>query len=179
MNLKEQFQIKTVPAFQAADGQKFHDLSEAQGYTRKQMLAAAHGAACKVDPKFARLDRDLFIDICLHSGKLIGSIMAEPLEPMVNEAIQAERMRNTHVATIRDEPEFAAILREGNTFQTDRGNTLRVEPASRRVAMPQAMAAPYAEAATGLKQAMSNVDKDLSREEAEGLDREIIAAMAQ
>lgn len=152
MTLKEQFQIKTVPAYESADGKKFHDLGEAQSHTREQMLQAAVRAAIKDRAEFSRLDNRLLVDFLLLAGKSVGAIMAEPLMPIVMNPVPP-----------REEPEFAAILRKNDTFQTDRGNTLRVEPA-----MPKA---------TGLREAMRNVDQDLSNEALDDLDRQITAAM--
>lgn len=81
--LKEQFQIKTIAAFQAADGTKFHDLAEAQSFTRNKMIESAIDLAIKQNAQFSRLDRKLLIDFLLLSGEVVGKIMAEPLAPTV------------------------------------------------------------------------------------------------
>jgi len=83
LTLKDQFQIKTVPAYQAADGKRFHDLTEARVHTRDKMLESMIATAIKDHPEFARLDKPLLKEFLLKTGTVAGKIMAEPLEPSV------------------------------------------------------------------------------------------------
>jgi len=180
LTLKEQFQIKTVSAYEAADGVKFHDLVDAQGYTRRQMLTAVLQRATKENPQFARLDVELMIALCLHSGQLIGAVMSEPLSPTGAPTAEPPRPEPEFAGTFRERPtKTMSELTAAQRAEPEFARRLREDANDRKVGMPRVMAAPYGEEATGLRQAMSNVDKDLSSEEAEGLDREIIAAMAQ
>lgn len=86
LTLKDQFQIKAVPAFQAADGTRFHDLPEAQDFTRRKMVEAAIDFAVKGNAQFARLEKSILMEFCLASGRHLGAIMAETLEPVDPEA---------------------------------------------------------------------------------------------
>lgn len=81
LTLKEAFQIKTVAAFEAADGTKFHSLGEAQDFTRRKMVEAGIETAIKANPQFARLDKPLLVDFLLMTGRHMGAVMAEPLAP--------------------------------------------------------------------------------------------------
>jgi hypothetical protein len=100
MQLKEQFQIKTVPAFQTADGTRFHDIKEAQGHTREQMLQATVRAAIKDRAEFSKLDNRLLVDFLLLTGKHVGAVMAEPLEALLDQEIENRKMMATHVVNV-------------------------------------------------------------------------------
>jgi len=105
LSLKDQFQIKTIPAYAAADGAKFHDLAEAQAHTRKQMIAATIRAACKDNSEFARLDKDLLTDFLLLTGRHVGAVMAEPLaaQPDIYAAAAQDALRNVTSVTVTGE----------------------------------------------------------------------------
>lgn len=79
--LKQNYQIQTIPAYKAADGREFLDLDAAQAYTREKMLTATINAAIKDRPDYARLDTGLLLDFLLLTGKHVGLVMAEPLQP--------------------------------------------------------------------------------------------------
>lgn len=101
LTLKEQFQIKTVAAFEAADGTKFHMLTEAQGYTRSKMLSAIYKASCKAIPEVIKIDEKLFIDLCLNAGRQIGAVMAEPLDADSYDKEIAEQYRAMTTAEVK------------------------------------------------------------------------------
>lgn len=78
--LAEAYQIKLVPAYEAADGTRFHDVTEARDFTRKNMLDFTIRSAVKQNPEFARLDATLLREFLLLTGVHVGNIMNEPLE---------------------------------------------------------------------------------------------------
>lgn len=81
MNIPSPFQIKTVAAYQTGDGEKFHHLEEARTHTRRHLLGMIFDAQKKERPDYARLDRELFIDLCMTVGPKIGATMNDALEP--------------------------------------------------------------------------------------------------
>lgn len=93
--LKDAYQIKVVPAFQAADGTRFHDVEEAQKFTRDNMLKATISAAVKQNPQFAKLDAELLREFLLMTGKHVGAVMAEPLTPVSTTPAPAVTVTNT------------------------------------------------------------------------------------
>ena len=78
----KKFVIATVPAYQTVDGQRFHDLGEAQTHTRRELFAAIRARACRGNPEFARLDKDLLIDFLMENGSMIGGASREPFNPI-------------------------------------------------------------------------------------------------
>ena len=106
-SLKEQFQIKTVAAFQAADGTRFHDLPAAQAFTRNKMLESAIDLAVKQNAQFTRLDRKLLLEFLLLSGEVVGKIMAEPLAPTE----PARPVTVTNTVSTGEDPAVLARLR--------------------------------------------------------------------
>lgn len=81
MPISDSHQIQTVFAYKTGDGQKFHDLAEAQIHTRKSLLGMQYDKLCKEDPNFAKMDRGLFVEATFKAGTLIGEIMRDTLSP--------------------------------------------------------------------------------------------------
>lgn len=183
LTLKEQFQIKTVAAFEAADGTKFHMLTEAQSYTRNKMLSAIYKASCKANPEVVKIDEKLFIDLCLVVGRQIGAVMAEPLAADSYDKEIAEKLRNTtsiNVTGTMTKEMAEAIAREQRAAETrpfvvapmPRAVNPDVFSNERRPASSPLFAAPYGEdpeaaldrlidgqdAPGGLRAAMQRVD---------------------
>jgi hypothetical protein len=79
--LPESFRIQTIPGYRTGDGSQFHSLNEAQIHTRRHLLGRIYDDACAARPEFAKLDRDLFIDISYAHGSKMGITMDDPLQP--------------------------------------------------------------------------------------------------
>jgi hypothetical protein len=109
--LKDAYQIKVVPAFQAADGTRFHDVEEAQKFTRDNMLKATISAAVKQNPQFAKLDPELLREFLLLTGKHVGAVMAEPLLPLSDTPTPAVTVTNTPRAGETQEQADARLRR--------------------------------------------------------------------
>jgi len=166
LTLKEQFQIKTVPAYEAADGSKFHDLPDAQDHTRRSMLEAAINAAVKANPQFARLDKPLLTEFLLMTGKHVGAVMAESLAPV--ERMSAGISTNRLTTGSFGEP----IHPEGDPVKLAEA---RMMPYARKPITPEAQERLDSmerrakdilgsASANSLKDAMEAVDEDMAAE---------------
>lgn len=71
--------IQTVFGYQTNDGQKFHDLGEAQKHTRRSLYGIIFDRAVAADLKFARLDKDLLMDFLMTGGTALAKIATDPL----------------------------------------------------------------------------------------------------
>ncbi len=149
--LKEQFQIKVVPAYQTADGKKFHEPAEAQSYTRNAMLDSVISAATKERPEFAKLEPVLLRDFLLRVGKHVGAVMAEPLEPqaIVNTTPESEARLVAAVKSAAAAPQ-TAYLEPGRKLEASGRPRWDTHPLDR--------------GAETLKEAMSNVDAETERQ---------------
>ena len=74
--------IRIVEAFQTLDGKRFHDLTEAKTHTRNERLMAIYKKLLQTDPKFARLDPDLFVAACVIQGRFIGLAATDEMIPV-------------------------------------------------------------------------------------------------
>lgn len=74
--------IRIVEAFQTLDGKRFHDLAEAKTHTRNERLMAIYKKLLQTDPKFARLDPDLFVAACVIQGRFIGLAATDEMIPV-------------------------------------------------------------------------------------------------
>lgn len=108
--LKDAYQIKLVPAFQAADGTRFHDVDEARKFTRDNMLKATISGAVKHNPQFAKLDPELLREFLLLTGKHVGAVMAEPLD-VIDPVAQAQVTVTNTPRAGETEEQAAARLR--------------------------------------------------------------------
>ena len=106
--LKDAYQIKLVPAFQAADGTRFHDVEEARKFTRDNMLKATISAAVKQNPQFAKLDPELLREFLLMTGKHVGAVMAEPLDVFNPASAAATEVTVTNTVRAGETEEQAA-----------------------------------------------------------------------
>ena len=158
--LKEQFQIKTVAAYQAADGTKFHNLAEAQDFTRIKMVESAIDLAIKQNAQFSRLDRKLLIDFLLLSGDVVGKIMAEPLAPSSAAVVLTPK------EGVSGE-ELAARLRAA--AEANRG-AAHLEPGQK---MPQAVNPDIFQNGNTTLAATRRVDEAMDAEVAAGLEKAI------
>lgn len=78
--------IMTVPAYQTSDGERFHDLAEAQTHQRRALYSTTYDKLCQSDAtKYAKIDRALFIDAMMAVGTHVGFIANEKLEPRTEE----------------------------------------------------------------------------------------------
>jgi hypothetical protein len=78
--------LQTIVAYQAKDGKQFFDLAESQTYARRQMHGGIYNAALKHDPNFAKLDKELVIDMLMLFGKHFAKVAQDPLEPAALDA---------------------------------------------------------------------------------------------
>lgn len=126
--------IHIVDAFQTLDGQRFHSLVEARTHTRNERLMAIYKKLMETDPKFARLDADLFVAACVLMGQHIGIAATDPMEPVraekvvqtADEARAASRaayvqtppVRMTHPGVVsREQAARAAQIREQDSLE--------------------------------------------------------------
>jgi hypothetical protein len=154
--LKEQFQIQIVPAFQAADGKRFHEAEEARSYTRDNMLNAVISAATKERPEFAKLDPTLLREFLLRVGKHVGAVMAEPLTPV--------DPNSPTVAVIKanvDSGDLAARLRRAAEENISSGKIAEFQPGQK---MPQAANPDIFQNRSPVMQAADAVDADIANE---------------
>lgn len=174
LTLKEAYQIKTVAAYQAADGTKFHDLAEAQAFTRRKMVEAAIDGAVKSNAQFARLDRNLLIDFALLAGRHLGAVMSESLAaaPQVYTAKAEDVLRQTHSIEVAP-----ARVGERSGEQVILTNTPRAGEAPglreriNTTPIPPSDTPKWGE--HPLRQAMSNVDAQLEAD----IESEVEAAL--
>lgn len=82
MTDKPSYAVKTVIAFEAHDGQKFHSLGEAQIHTRTELFRHIYRVRCAARPEFARLDQDLLVEFLFASTPILAQAMTEPFNPM-------------------------------------------------------------------------------------------------
>lgn len=170
LSLKDQFQIKTVAAYAAADGKRFHELGEAQTYTRDKMLDSLIATACKNNPEFARLDKPLLKDFLLLTGTMAGAIMAEPLQPNMTAVTNTPRAGES-------EAQSAVRIRAS----ADEGLVERLRAAAGTNARPVENAMPKAQNPDIFRnttlQAAAAVDEDYERELQAGTEASLKQAL--
>lgn len=178
--LKDAYQIKLVPAYEAADGTRFHDVDEARKFTRDNMLKATISGAVKHNPQFAKLDPELLREFLLLTGKHVGAVMAEPLDVFNPSSAAATEVTVTNTPRAGESAaQSAARLRPGtdeaalvDRMRAAAGVNARpvtnTEPAMPRAANPDIF-----QNRNPVLQAADAVDDQLSRE----LDEQVSAAM--
>lgn len=73
--------IQTINGYQTADGQKFHEITEAQTHARRALYGIVHDRAVAGNTALGILPRETVIDFLMAHGQQIASIALDPLEP--------------------------------------------------------------------------------------------------
>lgn len=76
-----QYAIKQIPGFQTHDGQKFHNLADAQNHTKDSLILGLFEGLCRTEHRFSRLDAGLFKDAVKRIGVQIAQVIQDPMEP--------------------------------------------------------------------------------------------------
>lgn len=98
------FTVQTVLAYATADGERFHSVEDAQLHTRKELYKALHARACRDNPEFARLDKDLLVDLLLHSGSYFAKAITNAFEPLPLAPPPAAQAQATAASTVTPMP---------------------------------------------------------------------------
>lgn len=73
--------IKTVLAYETADGQKFHDKADAQTHTRRRLFDGLYLHAAREDVEFAALPREQMVDWLMRFADKVAKVNALTLTP--------------------------------------------------------------------------------------------------
>lgn len=179
--------IRTVAAYETVDGQKFHNVVEAQEHTRFFLIDSIIASALKADPQVARLDPDLLRNFCRKYGAHLGNVMGEPFKPLPSEELVKLNPTITNTTRPGEAPRHGDKVEMHGTIYP-----------SRPVSKAPELAMPYGSGKTDfgahpldprpdnpLGEAMRRVDAKLAAEgkmaviDTDGLSEDEIAAMLE
>lgn len=105
--------IQTKLAYETSDGEKFHDLAQAQGHARRRLMDGLYLHAAKQDVQFAALPRELVLDFLLKHSKDIAKVHGLTLAP---DALSGEDARLGGASAQNTPQAPAAIVRAERPF---------------------------------------------------------------
>lgn len=164
--------IQTVLAFQTSDGERFHDLTQAQGHARRRLIDGLYLHAAKQDVAFAALPRELMIDFLMKHSKDVAKVHSLTLAP---EALTGEeaRLAGASAITRAERPVATAPAFAGARSMVEGGLVGDAIPPAARPFPPKT----EPQAPSRLQSAMRTVDSEEAKRRDDAVEAEAVRVL--
>lgn len=160
--------IQTKLAYETSDGEKFHDLAEAQGHARRRLMDGLYLHAAKQDVQFAALPRELVVDFLLKHSKDIAKVHSLTLAP---EALTGDDARLGGASAV-NRPERPAAF-AGAQSMTEGGTVMSASPTTVRPFPPKT----EPQTPSRLQSAMRTVDNEEAKRRDAAVEAEAVRVL--